>query len=48
MSLQRLVLWRHGETDFNSVGRMQGHLDSALTEIGWNQARFAVAALSRF
>ncbi|NIJ13268.1 broad specificity phosphatase PhoE [Saccharomonospora amisosensis] len=48
MSLRRLVLWRHGETDFNSVGRMQGHLDSALTEVGWNQARFAVPALARF
>lgn len=48
MSLSRLVLWRHGETDYNAVGRMQGHLDSALTEIGWNQARFAVPALARF
>ncbi|MFC4001425.1 histidine phosphatase family protein [Prauserella oleivorans] len=48
MSLQRLVLWRHGETDFNAAGRMQGHLDSSLTEIGWNQARFAAPALARF
>ncbi|WP_199434949.1 histidine phosphatase family protein [Qaidamihabitans albus] len=48
MSLRRLVLWRHGETDFNAVGRMQGHLDSALTEVGWNQARFAAPALARF
>lgn len=48
MSLRRLVLWRHGETDFNAEGRMQGHLDSALTEVGWNQARFAVPALARF
>ncbi|HVV09321.1 histidine phosphatase family protein [Amycolatopsis sp.] len=48
MSLQRLVLWRHGETDYNAAGRMQGHLDSALTEVGWNQARFAVPGLARF
>lgn len=48
MSLRRLVLWRHGETDYNAAGRMQGHLDSALTEVGWNQARFAVPALARF
>jgi 2,3-bisphosphoglycerate-dependent phosphoglycerate mutase/probable phosphoglycerate mutase len=27
---------------------MQGHLDSALTPVGWNQARFAVPALARF
>lgn len=48
MSLPRLVLWRHGETDYNANSRMQGHLDSALTEVGWNQARFAVPALVRF
>ena len=48
MSLRRLVLWRHGETDYNAAGRMQGHYDSALTEVGWNQARFAVPALARF
>lgn len=48
MSLRRLVLWRHGETDYNAAGRMQGHLDSALTEVGWNQARFAAPALARF
>ena len=48
MSPRRLVLWRHGETDYNAAGRMQGHLDSALTPRGWNQARFAVPALARF
>lgn len=48
MTLHRLVLWRHGETDYNASGRMQGHLDSQLTEVGWNQARFAVPALARF
>lgn len=48
MTLRRLVLWRHGETDYNAAGRMQGHLDSALTQVGWNQARFAVPALARF
>ncbi|WP_424184849.1 histidine phosphatase family protein [Actinokineospora sp. G85] len=48
MTLRRVVLWRHGETDYNASGRMQGHIDSHLTEIGWNQARFAVPALARF
>ncbi len=48
MTLRRVVLWRHGETDHNAVGRWQGHLDSALTPTGWNQARFAVPALARF
>ncbi|RZQ60480.1 histidine phosphatase family protein [Amycolatopsis suaedae] len=46
--MRRLVLWRHGETDYNAAGRMQGHLDSALTPVGWNQARFAAPALARF
>jgi broad specificity phosphatase PhoE len=48
VTLSRLVLWRHGETDYNATGRMQGHLDSELTSVGWNQARFAVPALARF
>jgi broad specificity phosphatase PhoE len=48
VGLRRLVLWRHGETEYNAVGRMQGHLDVALTPTGWNQARFAVPALVRF
>jgi glucosyl-3-phosphoglycerate phosphatase len=48
VTLSRLVMWRHGETDYNATGRMQGHLDSQLTEVGRNQARFAVPALVRF
>jgi glucosyl-3-phosphoglycerate phosphatase len=48
VTLSRLVMWRHGETDYNATGRMQGHLDSLLTEVGRNQARFAVPALARF
>jgi broad specificity phosphatase PhoE len=48
VTLRRLVLWRHGETDYNATGRMQGHLDSVLTDVGRNQARFAVPALARF
>jgi broad specificity phosphatase PhoE len=48
VTLRRLVLWRHGETDYNATGRMQGHLDAELTPTGWNQARFAVPALARF
>lgn len=48
MTLSRLVMWRHGETDYNATGRMQGHLDSELTDVGRNQARFAVPVLARF
>ena len=38
MTLSRLILLRHGQTDFNVAGRMQGHLDSVLTPIGRAQA----------
>ena len=34
-----LFILRHGETEWNLAGRMQGHLDSALTELGREQAR---------
>ncbi|GAA0531808.1 phosphoglycerate mutase [Saccharopolyspora subtropica] len=48
MSLDRLVLWRHGETDYNAAGRIQGHLDSSLTETGRLQARRAAPTIARF
>lgn len=38
MTLRRLVLLRHGQTDYNAAGRMQGHLDSHLTVLGRAQA----------
>lgn len=38
MSLRRIVLLRHGQTDYNAAGRMQGHLDSHLTDEGRAQA----------
>ncbi|GAA4859353.1 histidine phosphatase family protein [Saccharopolyspora rosea] len=48
MSLDELVLWRHGETDYNVAGRIQGHLDSELTETGRQQARLAAPAIAEF
>jgi 2,3-bisphosphoglycerate-dependent phosphoglycerate mutase/probable phosphoglycerate mutase len=44
MTLGRLLMLRHGETDFNTERRMQGQLDSTLTELGVAQSR-AVAPL---
>ena len=39
-----IYLVRHGETEWNKVGRRQGHLDSSLTEKGVQQA-YAVGRL---
>ncbi|MFV0244403.1 MAG: histidine phosphatase family protein [Qingshengfaniella sp.] len=34
-----VYILRHGETEWNRQGRMQGRLDSALTDLGRQQAR---------
>lgn len=47
MTLTRLVLWRHGETDYNAALRMQGQLDSQLTATGLGQARRAARLLAQ-
>lgn len=47
MSLRRLVLLRHGQTDFNVAGRMQGHLDSVLTSTGHVQAARTAPDIAR-
>jgi broad specificity phosphatase PhoE len=41
----RLILTRHGETDWNSEGRWQGHSDTPLNERGRAQARELAAQL---
>ena len=46
MTLRRLVLLRHGQTDYNVKGRMQGHLDSMLTSVGHEQAAVAAPVLA--
>jgi glucosyl-3-phosphoglycerate phosphatase len=48
VSLEQLVLWRHGETDYNLAGRIQGHLDSSLTDNGLRQARLAAPSIDAF
>lgn len=42
---RRVVLWRHGRTEWNLVNRFQGNLDVPLDEIGHAQAAAAAPAL---
>jgi glucosyl-3-phosphoglycerate phosphatase len=47
MSLdQRLVLVRHGRTDWNAEGRFQGQADPPLDDLGWEQARRAAEVVA--
>src|SRR5512133_918950 len=46
MTLRRVILLRHGQTDYNVDGRMQGHLDSHLTPTGHEQAAVAAPVLA--
>ena len=34
-----LYLLRHGQTEWNRDQRIQGHIDTALSETGWQQVR---------
>ncbi|MCX2163363.1 histidine phosphatase family protein [Corynebacterium auriscanis] len=43
---RRLVLIRHGQTEYNATGRMQGQLDTELSEVGREQARAAAEVLA--
>ncbi|EFK54716.1 histidine phosphatase family protein [Corynebacterium genitalium ATCC 33030] len=40
---RRLIMLRHGQTTYNAGGRMQGQLDTPLSENGVEQARAAAA-----
>ena len=41
----RVLLWRHGQTDWNTVNRFQGHSDIPLNEVGKYQAKHAANIL---
>jgi probable phosphoglycerate mutase len=38
LGITNLYITRHGQTEWNVQGRLQGHLDSPLTELGVIQA----------
>jgi broad specificity phosphatase PhoE len=45
LSMPRLILWRHGRTEWNAAGRFQGQLDPPLDEVGRRQAAVAAPRL---
>lgn len=45
MTLEHLILMRHGETAWNRAQRLQGHRDIALSDAGRNQAQDAAPSV---
>ena len=46
MAANRVLLWRHGQTDWNVVNRFQGHSDIDLNQVGRFQAQHAAQILA--
>ncbi|GAA2715967.1 histidine phosphatase family protein [Micromonospora olivasterospora] len=44
--MTRLIVWRHGNTDWNATGRMQGQTDVPLNDLGREQAAGAARLLA--
>lgn len=47
MRVRHLVLLRHGQTEYNAGSRMQGQLDTDLSDLGREQAAAAAAVLAK-
>ncbi|MGY4649917.1 glucosyl-3-phosphoglycerate phosphatase [Mycobacterium sp. URHB0021] len=47
MTVRRLVMLRHGQTEYNANSRMQGQLDTDLSELGREQAVAAAEVLAK-
>lgn len=47
MRVRRLVMLRHGQTEFNADSRMQGQLDTELSDLGRAQAVAAADVLAK-
>ena len=46
MAANRVLLWRHGQTEWNVVKSFQGHSDSDLNEVGRFQVQHAAQILA--
>lgn len=47
MRIRRLVMLRHGQTEYNAGSRMQGQLDTDLSDLGRDQAAAAAEVLAK-
>jgi glucosyl-3-phosphoglycerate phosphatase len=45
---RRIVLWRHGRTEWNLLGKAQGHADVSLDDVGVAQAERAAPFLASY
>jgi len=48
MTAARIILWRHGRTEWNVVNRFQGQADIPLDDVGYAQADRAAAVLADY
>jgi probable phosphoglycerate mutase len=48
MTAGRIIIWRHGRTEWNLVARFQGQADIPLDEVGYAQAARAAEVLATY
>ena len=46
--MTKLLIVRHGQSEWNALGRWQGQADPPLTDVGENQAKKATKKLGLF
>jgi len=48
MTAARIIIWRHGRTEWNIVNRFQGQADVPLDDVGYAQAVRAAEVLATY